>query len=321
MTISPENKKEIEVEIQRQELIQKWQELKPAITPLVFTTINGENVAIKDESQNRTGTYKDKHGWMMGQHYLHNVFPSRYTYFLVSTGNAAIADVAYADMLNELMKKPRIQVINFFPKHYDKKVLGPDSFGRFTDGYRFWLSMENYLSASNEKVDFDEKFWNTNACREHLNKKGLCLTPENSMDITEGFNPTYTQVAEEFVQQIWEHTVGRAGKTKEQMADQYYTSRGDFFPQTLLVTQFGAGMLYDDCKQYIQEQKLPIEGLQTTPLLPPLSQASKGSKTPFPQMAIAKLKALKTKNKIPNINRVLPLIMQLFESPLINFVI
>ena len=43
------------------------------------------------------------------------------------------------------------------------------------------------------------------------------------------------------------------------MADQYYTSRGDFFPQTLLVTQFGAGMLYDDCKQYIQEQKLPID--------------------------------------------------------------
>src|SRR3989344_2823863 len=89
----------------RIELIRRWENEKPKMTPVVFTELNGQKIVIKDESKNITGTYKAKHGWMMGLDYLKNHFPNKFVYFLGSTGNAGMADFAFADKLNLLLKE------------------------------------------------------------------------------------------------------------------------------------------------------------------------------------------------------------------------
>lgn len=210
----------------REELIRKWDKIKPTQTPVIFVDFNGQKIAIKDESQNITDTYKAKHGWMMGKHYLENVFPKKFLYYLGSTGNAGLADFAYADKLNEMIGEEKVLVANFYPEHYETKILGPDSFGRFTDGKRFREEMEKYKSGKVIQVNFKEKYWFGQPCLEKMKEMGLDTT--KTMDITEGFQPTYEQVFKEFTEQI---------------RKQYGT-----IPRTLAIVQFGAGMLYNDSK-------------------------------------------------------------------------
>ncbi len=230
---------ELDVEKVRLELIERWEKFRPNITPVTFARIDGQNVAIKDESQNITNTYKAKHGWMMGLHYLKNVFPKQFIYYLGSTGNAGMADFAFADMLNDMLGEQKVLVANFFPKHYDSKSLGPDSMGRFTDGKKFRKIMENFRSGKLIQVDFKEKYWFGQACLDKLNDIGIRAGRENSMDITEGFKPTYKQIMEEFAEQI--------------------IKKYNYIPKTLAIIQFGAGMLYDDSKAVVQERNLPIK--------------------------------------------------------------
>jgi hypothetical protein len=230
---------EQDVEKARKELLERWQKVRPSETPVIFANVNGQDIAIKDESQNITDTYKAKHGWMMGLHYLQTVFPNPFVYFLGSTGNAGIADFAFADMLNEMLGEKKVVVANFFPLHYDRKLLGPDSMGRFTDGKRFREAMEQSRSGRLIQVDFKEKYWFGQPCLDKMNELGMRVTSENSMDITEGFKPTYTQVMKEFVKQI--------------------KARYGYVPRTLAIVQFGAGMLYDDSKAVVQERNLPID--------------------------------------------------------------
>lgn len=219
------------------ELIKKWEKCKPEKTPVIFSELNGQRIAIKDESQNKTDTYKDKHGWMMGLDYLENYFPNSFIYYLGSTGNAGIADFAYADKLNELLGEYKVTVVNFYPTQYDKKLLGPDTLGRFTDGKTFRERMEQFKSGKLIQVDFNERYWFGQPCIEEMEKYGLIATPKNSMDITEGFKPTYNQVMEEFIDQIKE--------------------KDGYIPKTLAIIQYGAGMLYDDSKAIAKD--LPID--------------------------------------------------------------
>jgi hypothetical protein len=207
----------------KKELIEKWQ--SPNASPVIFTCINGQDIAIKDESQNITDTYKARHGWMMGLHYLENHFPDPFVYYIISTGNAGLADFVFADKLNELIGEQKITVVNFYPKDYDSKILGPDSEGRFTDGKKFREIMDEYKSGRIIQVDFSKKL-SENFCLEEMVRHGIDV--ENCLDITEGFNPTYTQVMKEFIQQIKE--------------------KYGHIPRTLAIIQFGAGMLYDDSK-------------------------------------------------------------------------
>jgi threonine synthase len=229
----------------KKELLDKWLELKPKITPIIFKKLNTHTIAIKDESKNSTGTYKAKHGWMMGLDYLTNYYPQSFTYYLGSTGNAAIADFAYADLLNKLLQSKKVTVVCFYPKHYDEKTLGPDSQGQYSTGLAVRKKLEAYTSGVTLQVDFKEKYWFDNfetgytPCLDLMNKKGLSTTKTNSKDITEGFNPTYKQVMEEFTEQI-QNKFGR-------------------MPKTLAVVQFGAGMLYDDTKIVVQEKNLSID--------------------------------------------------------------
>jgi len=222
---------------QRENLIRRWNELKPKETPVAFANIDGRAVAIKDESQNETGTYKAKHGWMMGLDYLKNHYPNPFIYYLGSTGNAGIADFAYADKLNEMLGEKKILVVNFYPLHYDSKSLGPDSMGRFTDGKRFREEMENYKSGKLIQVDFNKTYWFGQPCIDKMKELGINATSSNSRDITEGFKPTYNQVMQEFIEQI-RKKYGR-------------------IPRTLAVIQYGAGMLYDDSKSVAKG--LPID--------------------------------------------------------------
>ena len=143
----------------QKQLIDEWIKLKPKTTPIVFTKINPQRIAIKDESNNTTDSYKAKHGWMMGFHYLKNYFGKNFVYYLGSTGNAGIADFAYADLLNKLLGEKKVIVVNFYPKHYDDKLLGPDSKGRYTNGKQFRLEMEKYICGELIRVDFKEKYW------------------------------------------------------------------------------------------------------------------------------------------------------------------
>ncbi|MFC1801409.1 hypothetical protein ACFLZB_03015 [Nanoarchaeota archaeon] len=227
----------------RQELISKWEEHKPKVTPVIFARFGDQEVSIKDESQNLTDTYKAKHGWMMGLDYLVNHFPNNFLYYLGSTGNAGIADFAYADLLNNLLGEEKVTVVNFYPLHYDSKLLGPDSEGRFTDGKRFREEMEKYKSGRLIQVDFREKYWfddfesGNTPCLDKMVELGLDVS--HSLDITEGFKPTYRQVIQEYAEQI--------------------RKRFGEIPKTLLVVQYGAGMLYDDSKLVVLEEKLSID--------------------------------------------------------------
>jgi len=229
----------------KESLIQEWLTHKPKETPVTFTKIKGKNVVIKDESQNITGTYKAKHGWMMGLDYLKNHYLENFTYYIGSTGNAAMADFAYADKLNNLLGEEKITVACFYPKHYDAKQLGPDSKGRKITGLDVRKKLESFQSGKVLPVDFEEKYWfddfknNYTPCLDLMNKKGFNVNRENSKDITEGFNPTYKQVMNEFASQIQKQCGA--------------------IPKTLAIVQFGAGMLYDDTKSVIQENNLPID--------------------------------------------------------------
>ena len=229
------------MDTQRQKLIRKWEEYKPPITPVVFARFEDQEVSIKDESQNLTDTYKARHGWMLGLHYLLKHFPHNFLYYLGSTGNAGIADFAYADLLNNLLGEDKVIVANFYPQHYDAKLLGPDSKGRFTDGKRFRKEMEKYRSGRLIQVDFRERYWfddfksGVTPCLDKMIELGLDVS--RSLDITEGFKPTYCQVMQEYAEQI-KHRFGK-------------------IPKTLLVVQYGAGMLYDDSKLVVQG--LPID--------------------------------------------------------------
>ena len=132
---------DINTENQRKDLLLRWK--RPKKTPVIFTDQHGQAIAIKDENKNLTDTFKAKHGWMMGRHYLENIFPEKFIYYLGSTGNSGIADLAYADMLNDMLGEGNVQVVNFYPKHYDHKLLGPDSNGLFSRGNNFRKQMPN----------------------------------------------------------------------------------------------------------------------------------------------------------------------------------
>ncbi|MFA6461564.1 MAG: hypothetical protein WCV90_04800 [Candidatus Woesearchaeota archaeon] len=233
------------VENLRTELLTKWEEYQPKGTPVLFTKYHNISLAVKDESVNLTGTYKARHGWKMGWDYLTNHFPYNFIYYLGSTGNAGIADFAFADLLNDLLGEERVVVANFYPKHYDTKLLGPDSQGRFTDGKRFREEMEKYRSGRLIQVDFKEKYWFDNfesentPCLDRMIELGLDARRDNSLDITEGFKPTYNQIMEEYVTQI----KGCYG----------------YVPRTLAIIQFGAGMLYDDSKAVALSHNWPID--------------------------------------------------------------
>ena len=71
----------------KNELLKKWEEKRPPQTPVSFASLNGQQIAIKDESKNLTETYKDEHGWMIGPDYLTNYYPRNRVYYLVSKGN------------------------------------------------------------------------------------------------------------------------------------------------------------------------------------------------------------------------------------------
>lgn len=224
-------------------LLKRWALLRPKETPVTFTEVEGKKVVIKDESKNLTSTYKSKHGWMMGLHYLTNHYPAPFTYYLGSTGNAGIADFAYADLLNNLLGEKKVQVVNFYPLHYDKKLLGPDSMGRFTDGKRFREKMERYESGKVIQVDFNKKYWLGEPCIKEMARKGIIVTPDDSMDITEGFKPTYNQIMEELIEQI--------------------KKRYRQIPKTLMIIQFGAGMLYNDSKAVAKGSPIDLLAVST----------------------------------------------------------
>lgn len=233
-----------DIEKARKELRERWERERPNITPVRFVNIDGIDIAIKDESQNVTDTYKAKHGWMMGQHYIENIFPNPFIYYLGSTGNAGIADFALADRLNEMLGEERVIVANFYPLHYDEKVLGPDSFGRFTDGKRFREAMEQFKSGKLIQVDFTKEYWFGEPCIREMENRGIIATPENSLDITEGVPPrTYEQVMQEFKEQI--------------------RARYGGIPRTLAIIQFGAGMLYEDSKVVAQGEPIDFMAVST----------------------------------------------------------
>ncbi len=236
----------------RIDLLGKWEEKRPRKGPVIFTSLDGQKIAIKDESSEPTGTYKDWHGWMMGLDYLRNHFREKFIYDVVSTGNAGMSDLYFADQLNKMLGEEMVKVVVFYPKHYDKKILGPDSKSRKTDGKVFRKEMEKY-GGRVIRVDFDETVWDDigdfnsafdsclTPCLAKMNEEGIPATPENSMDITEGFKPTYSQIMEDFGRQIIEQF--------------------GYFPKTLAIIQFGAGMLYDDSKEVAQRHKWPIDFL------------------------------------------------------------
>src|SRR3989344_4728150 len=223
----------------REHFLQKWYTLHPRETPVIFTQVSSQPLVIKDESKNETRTYKAKHGWMMGLDYLTHHYPLPFIYYLGSTGNAAMADFFYTDLSNDLLGQDLVSVVCFYPLSYDTKTLGPDSFGRFTDGKRVRESLEQYRSGRVIQVDFSKAYWFGKICLEKMCELGIQATAHNSLDITEGFKPTYSEIMEEFIAQI------RA---------QY-----SFVPHTLFIIQFGAGMLYDDSKVVLQAQNISCD--------------------------------------------------------------
>jgi len=239
---------------ERKRLIMEWIGKKPKLTPMIELDLTNSchKILIKDEGKNSTETYKDKHGWMMGLDYLKNHFPEQFVYYLGSTGNAGLADFAFADELNRLIGEKRVMVANFYPMHYDGKILGPDSKGRFTDGRKFRECMEGFLSGRVIRVDFKKRYWfddldkGVTPCLDKMNELSVgeeigisSITRFNSRDITEGFDPTYHQVMEEI-----------AGQLKEKYGR---------IPRALMIVQFGAGMLYEDSKALARAKGLPID--------------------------------------------------------------
>ena len=230
----------------KDELLRKWHQIGPPSPgsrfpepqfPIKISSFAGKPLIIKDESNQRTGTYKDWHGWMMGKDYLQNHFPNPFFYYLASTGNAAVSDAVFSDELNKILGEELVTVVNFYPHQYSGKLLGPDSYGRFANSNevrKFLLGKIKLL-----EVDYDEKVWSGKNCLDRMLREGFAVTPENSRDITEGFNPTYSRVMKEFAVQI----------------RQEYAR----IPKTLLVVQFGAGMLYYDCKSVIEDRGWPID--------------------------------------------------------------
>lgn len=226
---------------QRAELLIKWGRLRPH-SEVKVSSFEGKSLIIKDESTQKTGTYKDWHGWMLGQHYIQNHFPNPFFYYLTSTGNAAVSDAVFAEELNGILGKEKVNVVNFYPLQYSGRLLGPDSFGRFANSDNVKEFLQTKLKLL--EVDYDKKIWSGKNCLERMLEENLPVTLDNSREITEGFNPTYLVVMKEFAAQIeMQH-----GK----------------IPRTLLVIQFGAGMLYYDCKSVINAQGLPIDVIGCT---------------------------------------------------------
>ena len=128
------------IDIERVRLIKEWEVHKPKISPIIFTSIDGNVVVVKDESVHPTGTYKALHGWMLGMHYLQNNFPNPFNYYLTSTGNAVMADFYYTKLLNRLINQrvnssfDPLRTFSFFPAEYKDKLFGPDSNGKFLHG-------------------------------------------------------------------------------------------------------------------------------------------------------------------------------------------
>jgi hypothetical protein len=222
----------------KEKLLKEWNLNKPK-TPIVFISINNQDIIIKDESKNITNTYKARHGWMMGLHYLKNIFPNNFTYYIVSTGNAVMADFAYGDLLNKLINKKKITVVNFYPVHYDLKKLGPDSKGKYVFGKELKKKMQKYNCGKIISVDFNERYWSGKACINKMKELKMNINKNNLLDITEGFKPTYKDIMEELIEQI--------------------RVKYPIFPKTLLVLQFGAGILYHDSKEVINQNNFPID--------------------------------------------------------------
>ncbi len=240
----------------RKDLLRKWEEKRPGLDRTIqeqgrvyfYTRGLGEQIAISDQHYfTAGGTYKDWHGWVMGRDYLMHHFPKRFTYYLTSSGNAGMSDFHYSDRLNEVMGEQRLRVVCFYPKHYDRKVLGPNNTGRWTTGKLFREEMETSSSGRVIRVDFNERFWSDNfesgetPCLDKMNEAGLDISRQNSMDITEGFKPTYSRIMENYGKAIIE--------------------KFGYFPRTLFVIQFGAGMLYDDCKAVAKARGWPADFL------------------------------------------------------------
>jgi len=58
-----------------------------------------------------------------------------------------------------LIGEEKVQVVCFYPMHYDTKILGPDNAGRTVTGLQIRKKLESYKSGLVIPVDFEEKYW------------------------------------------------------------------------------------------------------------------------------------------------------------------
>ncbi len=192
-----------------------------------------KNLFVKDETTNITHTFKDRLAHEMLSPILNEINLGKQitktTFGSISYGNTAFSMGNYCDILNDLFGSEVVNAISFIPLEIKSKTFGPDTSGKHMQASEMLNKVNNVCHLI--EIDLTGKVYRENDLKVLARNSGYCY--EKYIDVTEGLNRvSYEGVISEVIEQQF-----------KQVPD-------------YIIVPFGAGILCDEIKDYIQDHKL-----------------------------------------------------------------
>lgn len=216
--------------------MQKMTEIpKPDNTPIkeLGGLFGVRSLFMKDETQNRTHTFKDRLAYEMLRPTLESIQageePKHLTFGSISYGNTAYSMGVFCELLNEAHGSEIVRGVAFVPPSLVDKPFGPDSRGVSVPAQNVLEKIESVCTVVD--IDLEEKTWREDDLRELAEDTKVLLG--DFIDITEGLDrPAYVNIIIEAIE------------IQLERAPDY------------VIVPFGAGILCNEIIDYIQDNNL-----------------------------------------------------------------
>lgn len=207
---------------------------KTEISPLlpIPNKFGIENLYLKDETINPTHTFKDRLAVEMLSPIIENINNgkkiSRTTFGSISYGNTAFSMGYFCRQLNRLYGSEIVNAICFIPRELRSRTIGPDTSGKYLLSSEMLKKIN--LDCQLIEIDLNGKIFREKDLEKLARNFGYCF--ENYVDVTEGLNRvSYEGIISEVIEQ-----------QLKQVPD-------------YIIVPFGAGILCNEIKDYIQDKK------------------------------------------------------------------
>jgi len=188
---------------------------------------------VKDESTNPTHTFKDRLAMVMLNPIIDEINSGRQvaktTFGSISYGNTAFSMGYYCNKLNNQHGSEVVNAICFIPREIKSKTFGPDTSGNHIQATVILKKIKRDCHLV--EIDLNEKVFREKDLEELARNTGYCF--EKYVDVTEGLDRvSYEGVIAEVIEQ-----------QLKQVPD-------------YIIVPFGAGILCNEIKDYIHDNKL-----------------------------------------------------------------